>query len=82
VAQAASHEDAVVSRHVRAFMISRPRWYTQVLLLNAIDMRALHAAYATVATVDPSFHTCSLKRMEAILRLQGICFQAGHQPNK
>jgi hypothetical protein len=49
-----------------------------VLLLETIDMRALHASLAVEAAQHPEeMGKCSLKQLEAILRQQAICFQAG-----
>jgi hypothetical protein len=49
------------------------------LLLNAIDMRALHAAMKHAASLDSNMLKCSLKQLEAILREQGISFQSQSQ---
>lgn len=68
--------EQILSRQVRAFVLSQPQWYTQVLVLNAIDMRALHAALNSAASLDSDMLRCSLKQLEIILREQGISFQA------
>ena len=71
--------DQTLSRQVRAFVLSQPQWYTTVLLLNAIDMRALNAAMKHAASLDSNMLKCSLKQLEAILREQGISFQSQSQ---
>ena len=75
-AQSKLSREQILSRQVRAFVLSQPHWYTTVLLLNAIDMRALHAALSNAASLDSSMIKCSLKQLETILREQGIAFQA------
>jgi hypothetical protein len=75
-AQSKLSREQTLSRQVRAFVLSQPRWYTTVLLLNAIDMRALHVALNNAASLDSSMIKCSLKQLETILREQGISFQA------
>ena len=75
-AQSKLSREQILSRQVRAFVLSQPHWYTTVLLLNAIDMRALHAALSNAASLDSNMIKCSLKQLETILREQGIAFQA------
>jgi hypothetical protein len=75
-AQSNLSREQILSRQVRAFVLSQPHWYSTVLLLNAIDMRALHAALNSAASLDSSMIKCSLKQLETILREQGISFQA------
>ena len=74
--QSKQSREQTLSRQVRTFVLSQPHWYTTVLLLNAIDMRALHAAFNNAASLDSSMVKCSLKQLETILREQGISFQA------
>ena len=56
-------------------MLSRPEWYTPVLLLDAVDMRALHAALSAAAAADSSVTKVSLQGLEKILREQCVQFQ-------
>ena len=73
--------DRSLALQVRAFVMARPEWYTPVLLLDAIDMRGLHAALSVEASTNPSrMAKCSLKQLELILREQALCFQAEKAP--
>ena len=69
-----AHDDAV-AQQIRAFVLSRPEWYTPVLLLDAVDMRALHAALSAAAAADSSVTKVSLQGLEKILREQCVQFQ-------
>ena len=71
-----AHDDAVAQQNtVRAFVLSRPEWYTPVLLLDAVDMRALHAALSAAAAADSSMPRVSLQGLEKILRSMCVQFQ-------
>ena len=77
VAACSSGVDRALALQVCAFVMARPEWYTTILLLDAVDMRALHAALSVETAADArNTAKCSLKQLELILREQALCFQA------